>query len=122
MTDQEVFTTVATHLLTQMEVARPKGDSIGCLYHYRTPEKVLKCAVGVLIPEAHYHERLEGLGCWRPEVRDAAGLTQPQVDDRAPQCGLAVVLQRIHDTNPVERWKLALTELAHERGLVMPLL
>lgn len=58
LTEQEVFNIVINHLKEQKE----KSSSItgNCRYKFETDEKTLKCAVGVLIEDEDYHEKLEG--------------------------------------------------------------
>ena len=54
MTNQQIFNKVAKHLLKQGRRAR---DGNGCAYR---GENGTKCAVGCLIPDALYDDRLEG--------------------------------------------------------------
>jgi hypothetical protein len=60
MTKQEIFDTVALHLIKQ---GKKSVNDIGrCLY--RSPEG-LKCAIGCLIPDEVYQRSMEGHGVSR---------------------------------------------------------
>jgi len=54
-TAQEIFDTVAEHLLKQGKQSKAPGDK-GC--RYRGPDGT-KCAVGVLIPDADYRKWMD---------------------------------------------------------------
>ena len=56
MRKQQVFNTVAKHLLTQKKKSIKDGT---CRYRYRN----LSCAVGCLIPKEEYSPKLEGIVC-----------------------------------------------------------
>jgi hypothetical protein len=85
MTAQEMFDTVARHLLKQNE--RSINDSRRCMY--RGP-RGLKCAVGVLIPDENYSKDFEGMLVSTPSIRNAAGIPDDLLD-------LAHTLQSVHD-------------------------
>lgn len=55
MDRQEIFDTVATHLLTQGH----KAFDLNCKYHAKNGDK---CAIGVLIPDELYDPVIEGFG------------------------------------------------------------
>lgn len=61
MTNQEIFDTVAVHLLTQNKRATKANCSTTC--QYRTSEG-LKCAVGCLIPDEKYTPEMEPYGVY----------------------------------------------------------
>lgn len=90
LTAQQIFDTVATHLLQQgrKAVIRNSEKSESC--RYRTPEG-LKCAVGCLIEDEEYQPEMEGRG-----VHTLAGLGL--LPSRlSPFVDLLKALQRIHD-------------------------
>lgn len=99
---QEVFDTIAAHLLKQLEVAQEGG-----LCRYRT-EDGLKCAAGCLIPDDLYNDRIEG-NSWGAvlELKD-----WPKDHDT-----LIISLQGIHDTYAPPSWKSGLKSLADDFGL-----
>jgi hypothetical protein len=59
MTPQQVFDTVARHLVAQGHRAGVSGEDGTFQCQYFTPDGH-RCAVGCLIPESRYRENLEG--------------------------------------------------------------
>jgi hypothetical protein len=115
-TNQEIFDTVAKHLLTQMarSVAFVPGGGFSaepveqCRYR---GDNGLKCAAGILIPDALYRPVMEGFGVMHGSV--SAGL--PEVDlDSLP---LLRALQIVHDTSLPEHWARELRRVARYNGL-----
>lgn len=96
MNDQELFDTVARHLLTQNAVSSIKTSSPSfprtCLY--RGPNGT-KCAAGVLIKDEFYKDELEGNSTDASKVRYALELSGAPL--HKTQFGLMRSLQRIHD-------------------------
>lgn len=111
MTDQEVFTMVATHLLAQNEKAMSANNSF-CMY--RSP-KGLKCALGCLIPDNEYAPELEGKTF---REMQAKGLVPPAL--LSMNVDLIKELQAVHDQWQPERWATRLTIVAGDFGLQMP--
>ena len=113
MTKQQIFNKVARHLLRQ----RKKAEA-GSICRYRTDDG-LKCAVGVLIPNAKYKPEFEGsmIGISdeteSDEIRKAAGISERQID-------LARALQNVHDDYEPEHWRQELADVAHNFGLNWP--
>lgn len=133
LTHQEIFDTVATHLLRQNAQC---GDQIGCRYY--DPQTGHKCAVGCLIPPARYDGHLEGhsiesiisvltglckdgdqLDANQQELLGILGDAGVNVSD-LNTLKLLHKLQEIHDQAKVADWKLELTELAQSCSLNMP--
>ena len=56
MEQQEIFDIVSRHLLTQMQVSRPVGQTEGCAYRGGDG---LKCAVGILITDEEYRPEMD---------------------------------------------------------------
>lgn len=118
MTKQEVFTQVATHLLTQKEQAYNEGA--GCRYR---DESGRKCAVGCLIPDELYSPELEGISVADfhsrsftvPKLRSVAHYLELSTN-----LDLLIRLQSIHDTMRPTRWEEQLTRLARAHNLQMP--
>lgn len=102
---QELFDTVATHLLTQKKRAT---NTHGCAYR---GENGLKCAVGCLIPDSKYDPELEGSCASARAVAKAAGLRGEQ------QRLLAEKLQAVHDDDHPSTWHGALHRVAAEFNL-----
>lgn len=115
MTDQEIFDTVAQHLLKQgrKSVAGVEGFTRCC---YRG-EEGLKCAVGVLIKDEHYKPELENKGCGASEVVRALHLSG--VNTNSNQLGLALLsrLQGLHDEEEPCNWKKSLRKIAERCSL-----
>ena len=122
MTDQQLFDTVATHLLTQRKAAIGKNGD--CLYRKarRKGAAPLTCAIGCLIPEEKYSPEMEGYSlndniglsdntAARVEmIRRAAGLSPRQIP-------LGRALQDLHDETPVRTWEAGLRRIAAWFGL-----
>lgn len=111
-TAQEIFSTVAHHLLNQGRKAQDHHDS--CFYRFNN----LKCAIGILIPDKLYDPDMEGLPI-------ESLLNFPELaphllaSDRALIKSIQLLedLQSCHDDEPVEDWKLILHAIAHEFNL-----
>lgn len=100
MSAQEVFNTVAKHLLTQNK--KSENPLIGslCLYKYNN----LKCAAGIFIPDDKYVSKMEGLN-WA-EIVNLYDFLKSDHDE------LIISLQRIHDFIEPTFWKRDLNFLA----------
>lgn len=112
MTNQELFDTVAAHLLRQhARSTRPFTQSpANCAYR---GDGGRKCAIGVLIPDERYTVALEGQNVYTPDVLNAA-----QLDTSIPHQGvLAGRLQWIHDCNSPEAWHTLLGSAAADYEL-----
>ena len=117
---QEVFTKVATHLLTQKKKAQFLNTSNGnMLCAYRTKEG-LKCAIGCLITDAAYGPNLEGCLSSESEVEDALLESGINVKNLAHDSILTTMLsnlQTIHDYRDPETWDHDLKELLYDLRL-----
>ena len=103
-TAQEVFDTVATHLLTQNERSlRPDGCADDCAYR---GDKGMKCAVGVLIPDDVYTPHMEGKSI------SAVQSSAHALGHLRRHMALLLALQQLHDTNLVGDWPRSLRETA----------
>lgn len=100
MTYQDLFDTVADHLLTQREACTEAGDCV-----YRGPNG-LKCAIGALIPDDKYDETLEG----DPGSEALRRIGHPLCDTAENPnrdtvfMNLVDELQRIHDEEDPAKW------------------
>lgn len=117
-TKQDIFDTVAKHLLTQNQ--KSQGDlgeeakqysgaqhsltgKLFCLYRDAAG---CSCAIGCLIPDDKYAPDLEGLPISSsPRVQEAADIATAELD-------LARALQRIHDNCDVSAWRYELFKVA----------
>ncbi len=106
MTKQQLFDTVATHLLTQRTRSLATNTN-RCAYR---GHRGTRCAIGCLIPDDRYDPAFEGLSVTKPDILKAAGL-------RSTQREFAEELQQIHDMIHPSRWRGALRIVAHERRL-----
>jgi hypothetical protein len=101
MNAQEVFDTVARHLLTQNKTSAIGPD---CMYRLGS----LKCAAGCLIPDEAYDESFEDT-TWYNLV----------CNGQVPEAHEALItyLQEVHDNYAPEYWEDALKELARSKDL-----
>lgn len=109
MTKQEIFDTVAVHMLAQ---GKKSENEDGCLY--RGPNGT-KCAVGVLIKDEIYRPILENrLVCERIiwEALEDSGI---EMDGDIEQ--LLMALQETHDHISVQTWKHQFGHIAKRHGL-----
>ena len=101
---QDVFNTVATHLLKQGR--RSENNTGACLYR----DGPRRCAVGVLIADEHYHETLEYQG-----VATAAVMTSLERSGWpcTPEAeNLYYTLQYVHDSVRPRNWREKLASVA----------
>ena len=104
MNNQQAFTIVARHLLTQNSASLDKGGD-NCLYR-GTDNK--KCAIGCLIPDELYTADMEGIAVTSLLTKFSSlgqlfkDIYPSMLDD----------LQTIHDYRQVESWKTELQKLA----------
>lgn len=115
LTRQQVFDTVASHLLIQGERAGEvkKGSFLGkhnqftCLY--RAP-KGRMCAAGKLLADEYYDETMEGVMCVNGPVHHAlilSGVNMTRDSD------LVSWLQKIHDNGSDDRIGTLVTQLTN---------
>lgn len=106
MTNQEAFTKVAIHLLTQRKKSLRSGeygDREVCAYRGADG---LQCAIGCLIPDDEYDEIFEGV--------DIEGV-EPNVPSLCgANVGLLFELQYTHDTVKPECWETELEDIANK--------
>lgn len=114
-TDQEIFDTVARHLLNQGKRSAVVDSDIGgngC--RYRTDDGLM-CAVGCLINDEAYAPDLEGKPSWSPEVRFA--LRESGINlgfNRDKTSDLLGDLQQLHDDTPPDDWRDSLILVAED--------
>lgn len=119
MDQQKIYSRVRKHLLKQGRPAHlPYGFEGECAYRTTDQDgKVLKCAIGCLIPFRLYTPELEGTSIdglrVLTTVREALGDTI-ELDD----VSLLQRLQSIHDRTEPEYWEAELNHLAAGLGLV----
>jgi hypothetical protein len=98
MTDREIFDEVKNHLLKQRANSAGLGLG-GCRYR----SGGLKCAIGCLISDVHYDEKMEGFNLHnrvpRKAVADSLGIN----DDDLP-IDMLLDLQKLHDEYCPEDW------------------
>ena len=107
-----VFLAVANHLLAQMR--RSIVDNRLCLYR---SDEGLKCAVGCLISDEHYHEDLEKKTVSEELVRDALERSGVRIHD-GTMLQFVGELQFVHDYSFAKDWPHRLMGVAREYGLV----
>jgi len=126
MTPQQIFDTVAKHLLTQNARATRErgpeddsGDTQACVYRTDTG---LTCAVGCLIPEALYNPDMDNASKVQGTAISANQIVQRVLDNLGVidfhagaednRLKLLRNLQRTHDSYDVEDWPEELRDLA----------
>lgn len=118
MTDWEAFWIISQHLLSQGEQA-----SVGSKCKYRTvvetsgePPKVLRCAIGVLIPDDKYKQMFDD-AILDPADLQRMGVIDPELDGE-----MLEELRNVHDWKPnwesEERLLEELNEIANRRWRV----
>lgn len=119
-TNQEVFDRVATHLLKQGRKAlAPPSRSFEapkCMYRLECEDgTVLRCAVGCLIPDDRYEERIENKTFRSAEVNLRDFLEFEPTDEQVRM--LELLQMEVHDIAAPEDWPMQLRALAKEFGL-----
>ncbi|WP_250469773.1 MULTISPECIES: hypothetical protein [unclassified Caballeronia] len=113
----EIFTTVRSHLLSQQSIS--EDDSGSCRLRGRDGRR---CAIGILIDDCHYNERLEGLGIgYYKAGQDGpllTALTSSGVNAYDPQiAALLQDLEDMHDAAEVDAWQNQFDFLARLYGI-----
>lgn len=117
-TKQETFDTVVAHLRQQGCRANPNPNDSdgGCWYRLPRGNHVLTCAAGCLIPDDKYNPEWEG---WSADsLEDEFDI--PEVKDSlffGHNIGFVVVMQKIHDFEPIEKWEARFETVAHDYDL-----
>jgi hypothetical protein len=107
-TDYDVFNYVKEHLLNQNQRSLDPW-SLQCQYRSQTEDgKVLMCAVGCLIDEDLYSEKIENLSASNEDVMKAirGSITTWKVNS-----DMLGELQNIHDEYEPDNWSLKLEYL-----------
>lgn len=109
MNNQEVFTKVAKHLMTQYQKSR---DDNRCLY--RGPNDT-SCAIGCLIPREIYSPYMEGVSI----INLLSEGKFPQLNRLLDRVNTELLrnLQDIHDWDAVDQWESSLKKVASKWGL-----
>jgi len=114
-TTQEIFTQVATHLLTQnaksLALVNLTSDEKSCAYR---GDNGMKCAAGCLIADEEYNPAMMEGNSWY-WISDELGLNT--MDERTL---IISALQNVHDQYAPDSWRDMLQRIAHEYKLVMP--
>lgn len=110
MTEQEIFTKVANHLLTQNEPS--VNSDYECLY--RGPNG-LKCAVGCLIKDEFYSADIERMAVATCDVNARLISSGIIVDSHE----LLQALQQLHDYGDPATWRQGLERVATLHDLTM---
>jgi hypothetical protein len=108
----EIFATVRSHLLAQRAVSEDEGGSCrlrGC--------DGRRCAIGILIDDAHYSDRLEGLGIGYYTAGQDGPLLRALAMSGVNAYEWRVVtllqeLEEVHDGGDVGQWPALLDDLA----------
>ncbi len=111
-TKQETFDIVVRHLLKQG--AKSIDETLIC--RYRGPNGS-QCAVGCLIPDERYSERMEETTLVTELGFTEVGLLMQELGHCTDLC---LQLQKIHDCEPPDSWLFELQELAKREGLKFP--
>ncbi|MDR5741052.1 MULTISPECIES: hypothetical protein [unclassified Caballeronia] len=114
----EIFGAVRSHLLSQAAISEDDGGS--CRLRGRDGRR---CAIGVLIDDRYYSERLEGLGIGYYKAGQDGPLLQALalsgVDAYEPRVAAMLQdLEDLHDAADVPAWPAQLDVLARRHGIV----
>lgn len=114
MTNQQIFDTVAAHLLKQRKKSLKDGLCV-----YRSGHKAssrVRCAIGCLIKDEFYHKRIEDNTPDIPKVLKA--LKDSGIGRMTPlKMDLLHSLQRVHDSYEPREWDARLRGCAAIYGL-----
>ena len=111
MSIQEIFEKVREHLLTQGEAAVSSDNS--CMYKMHSG---LQCAVGCLISDEAYSEKLEGKMVEMELVQEA--LSKSGIELSNDVIHMLADLQCMHDDEEVETWPKHLDEIGKRYGVI----
>lgn len=116
---QKVYNRVRRHLLTQNRVS---ANGTGCLYRTYDPNtrRVLKCAVGCLIPFRHYNPAMEEISILADEPLLHEALASSLPGFSSEDLDFLYCLQEIHDACNPEDWQDRLDAVAERYGLKVP--
>lgn len=107
---QELFDRISKHLLNQNKRSTDhRGD---CRYR---GDNGLKCAVGAIISDKKYSEKIEGCTVYTSSVIECLPVRYQGVGS----INFIGKLQRLHDMTPVSLWKESLKEIAAKHNLVV---
>jgi hypothetical protein len=108
-TDYDVFNYVKQHLLDQNEKSLDP-HSLSCYYRAQNEQgKTLMCAIGCLIDDNFYSEKLENCSPNDPDVKKA--VENSIFSDWEYNVSLLSELQNIHDEYEPDQWSLRLEYL-----------
>jgi hypothetical protein len=115
-TAQQLFETSVACLRTQGQKSFI-GDMDNYSCRYRGSDDC-KCAVGCLIMDREYHEKMEGLLVH--ELITSGLLTVERRDEFHKHQALLSNLQHIHDNKPILTWEKQWSMLAEDHYLTLP--
>lgn len=107
---QELFDRISKHLLNQNK--RSTDHHGDCRYR---GDYGLKCAVGAIISDKKYSEKIEGRIVYTSSVIECLPVRYQGVGS----ISFIGKLQRLHDQTAVHLWKDGLKEIAKDEGLVV---
>jgi len=108
-TDYDVFNYVKQHLLNQQERSLDP-HTLSCFYRAQNESgKTLMCAVGCLIDDNFYSEKLENSSPYDSDVKKA--VENSIFSDWEYNVSLLSELQNIHDEYEADEWSVKLESL-----------
>jgi len=108
---QELFDRISKHLLNQNERSEALVRG-ACRYR---GDNGLKCAVGAIIPDKKYSEKIEGSSVYSSDVAQCLPIRY----QGGNSLKFLLKLQKLHDQTAVHLWKDGLKEIAKDEGLVV---
>lgn len=109
---QEIFDTIAKHLLTQNAQAINLNER--CVYWNK--ETGNKCVVGCMIPEENYDPKFEStnIACLFQNYSNLMDTIFKVISkvDKSDKISLLIRLQGMHDKTPASMWKGELEHIA----------
>lgn len=111
-TNQELYSTVRQHLLSQgrKSVRFTADGTTSCAYRGWDGTK---CAIGCLIPDSSYQPYMEGESIKISYMLEVIGI----YDNSEGASRLPAILQALHDHLEPSEWELALNKIAREFAL-----
>lgn len=112
MTAQEVFDKVIKGLIEQGQKSFSQHK---CFYRLETDNGCLKCAVGLLIPDDEYDEKMETKVV--AAIYEFDSLSEETRELLETHLDLLGDMQYIHDFREVEEWPISFKNLANQLDL-----
>lgn len=121
MNKQEMFDKVVRHLIRQNKKSIDSTKNIltnSCMYRFGE----LQCAIGCLIEDDEYDEKMENLLIRNLIFRFKDKFSTEKFNLFEENLRLLITLQTIHDHEKIENWSQKLKQLAVKNNLNYPII